>query len=103
MDLFQYFDDLKDIQNILLDYIDDLGDSEDICQNLIQITNNFNFSIGISQFKIFIYILSAISANHHRDTTFFTKIYKIINYFRDDIQKYLLLQKYSTFSKKTNQ
>ncbi|KAK8882884.1 hypothetical protein M9Y10_045528 [Tritrichomonas musculus] len=88
MDLFQYFDDLKDIQNILLDYIDDLGDSEDICQNLIQITNNFNFSIGISQFKIFIYILSAISANHHRDSTFFSKIYKIINYFRDDIQKY---------------
>ena len=75
---------MKKIQTNLLDYLE--NDSSDELNQEIKniskiITNKYDF-------KSFLNIIMRIAENHNRSHNFFTRIFNILTYFKEDIKKY---------------
>ena len=84
----KYIEKEKEIQIILMEFIDGERDYKDFLRQLegYQLPNNQY------EFKSFLYILINISNNHHRSPTFFAKIEQIIRFYKSSI-----LQLFSNF------
>ena len=84
----QYLDEMKKIQQNLLDFLDNERDEEEIFQNLKTILDDLKICDNQNQLKSLLYLLSKISNNHHRGPNFFNKIEKILLLFKNDIKKF---------------
>ena len=84
-----YIQDKKEMQQLLLNYIDGEENLEEYYQNLYTYIKEKQFSNSKSELKIFLNLLTKIANFHYRSTDFFNKIEKIIFIFKEDILKYL--------------
>mgnify|MGYP001061961396 CR=1 FL=1 len=71
-------EEMKEIQEYLLEFLDNDDNSEDDFSNLKIIFNNFNIANDQHKFKALLYLILNISNNHHRNPNFFIKIDKIL-------------------------
>ena len=84
----EYLDKLKNIQQNILQYIDDVSDSEDKFQNIKDNLTKSKIKDDRYELKPFLRYLSKLSNNHHRTANFFSKIDRIIDYLKDDLRKF---------------
>ena len=88
MDIESLINQMKEIQDNLLKYLDNESDVEEYYQNFIQLLDNYDIFNKPSEFKLVLHLLLQISINHHRYTHFYEKFNTILTYFKDTIIKY---------------
>lgn len=85
-DIFIFIDRMKKIQNSLLRFIDCKDSMEENYQELIKLFDDERTKKNPHDIKIILCLLLKISNNHYRSTNFFSKIEKIILFFKDEIK-----------------
>ena len=90
MELPPCIEEMKNIQNMFLDFID----NDENMQNSCILTNykyfeNLNTQEKCNKLVEIIYLISKIIDNHHRTTDFFSKIEQILSHFKKDIKQNL--------------
>ena len=84
MNAKKYIEEMKNIQENLISYID----NEENYKNLINIFQKINIHEDKFKIKSLFHLLLQISNNYHRVSDFFSKIERIIQQFKEDIKKY---------------
>ena len=82
-----YVSNMKKIQYLLLQYIENEENIEINYQNIIQILNDKKIVETPHVFKSYLHILSTISRYHYRTINFFSKIEKLLNFSKNQIIK----------------
>ena len=87
MDIQQYINQMKEIQNVFISFIEDEDDSN---QSFHQFMKLFDDNIRENQYelKTFLHLLVTISNHHYRNSEFFNKINQILQNIQDIIKKY---------------
>lgn len=88
MNIQEYFEGMKNIQNNIINFIDSNDDAEEHFQNLNIIFKDQKIFDDQYKFKSLLHLISKITKNYHRGPNFFQKIERIIKIFKDDIKKY---------------
>ena len=85
MDIHEYCQKMKDIQDIILKYIDDESQTENINDKLISFLNG---EIKANKYiiKATLHLISRISQNHHQQIHFNDKIIQILSNFKNEIK-----------------
>ena len=83
-----YFEEMKKIQENILDYLDYESNVEEKYQNLLNFFSKIKIHDNQYTIKSIFQLLIHISNNHHREERFFSKIEQILSLFKDDIKKY---------------
>ena len=84
----EYLNEMKKIQQNILDLLDYENDTEEKYQNLKNIFADINIHDNQYKIKSIMYLLLNICKNHHREEGFFSKIEQILNLFKEDLHKY---------------
>ncbi|KAK8892426.1 hypothetical protein M9Y10_029653 [Tritrichomonas musculus] len=87
MSVAAYLEVLKSIQSNILQFIDMEDNSEENYQNIITILEDQKIHEKEHEIKLIIHLISKISVNHHRYPNFFSKIEKLLLYFKKEFQK----------------
>lgn len=87
MNILEYIDQMKSMQQNLLDFLDNEKDTEEYFQNIAQMLADKQITSNRHKLKAFLHMLTQISNNHHRHIDFFEKIDKILFTIKDDISK----------------
>ena len=77
MDLQEYFEQKKNVQQNFLNYLDD-GPEQDYSE-LIKLINNLKIDKDRNEFKTVPQLIYALVKNHHRSPDFFAKINKVLS------------------------
>ncbi|KAK8839221.1 hypothetical protein M9Y10_032150 [Tritrichomonas musculus] len=83
MDIQQYIKRKKELYNIFLNYIDSNDDYEECYQSLIQ----YFQPQSNEELQTFLHMILELSKNHHRDSTFFNKIERILLFYEQEIKQ----------------
>ena len=83
MDSNVYLEEMKKIQQNLLDLLDYEKNVEEKYQNLKNIFDDIKIYDDQYKIKSLMYLLLHICKNHHREEGFFNKIEQILNLFKD--------------------
>ena len=85
-----FLDEMKEIQEELLNYLETPIQEVDFeeYQGLKYKLDNIIIQNNQHKLKSLLYLISKISDNHHRETSFFSKIEQILQLFKDDILRY---------------
>lgn len=86
MNLKDSLDEMKLIQNHLLEFIKYKDNLEEHYQNLIQEISNQNIIKNRCSIELLLQIIVKISNNHAYTNDFFNKINKILDHYKDDIK-----------------
>ena len=70
-----------------LSFFDDENQDDKYFENLINIIEKLQYHKNTAEFQSFLYLISEISKNHHRSSTFQMKMEKIISYFAGYIKQ----------------
>ena len=89
MEIQQNIDLKKTIQSNLLEFIDDESSIEENYHNLITLFNVQKIQENPDELQSVLYLILKIANNHHRSPTFFSKIEKILLFFKDSIKENL--------------
>ncbi|KAK8898266.1 hypothetical protein M9Y10_000544 [Tritrichomonas musculus] len=89
MDIKQYFDEKKELQNNFLTYIDDSDSIEVNFDSLISFIKEHKIHESQDELTHLLGLLISIANNHHRQSDFFTKIKRVISYFAKEIKQNL--------------
>ena len=87
MEVKQYLDARKTLQNHLLDFIDNQDDDQNSYKNLISDIQKCNITENKNEFQLFLNLLTVISNNHHRCSDFFIKIDQILSFLNQKIKR----------------
>ena len=87
MFIAEYIKKMRDIQQLLLEYLENDDSDEQYSQNLDKI-KDFELNLNEHDLKLFLHLISQISTNHHRCNNFLDKIETIIKIYEEDIKKY---------------
>ena len=74
MNLEEYVEKKKNIQRVLLEYIDDESNVEENYETLIQVLKEQNIIEDRHDMKEILYLISIIGDNFHRSNTFFINL-----------------------------
>lgn len=85
MDMQQYLEQMKNIQNTILEFINN-EQNEGNYQNLISFLNQ-EVKENQYKFRSFLNMISKISENYHQSPDFYDKIIKIISIFKVEIKQ----------------
>ncbi|KAK8840313.1 hypothetical protein M9Y10_030869 [Tritrichomonas musculus] len=96
MEIENYLNKMKEIQNTFLKYVENEESTNDQYNKLIKIFDDEKIANNQHKLKSVLYLLLNVSNYHHRGPNFFDKIFKIILVFRDSIKKYY--SNYETFN-----
>ena len=89
MSIEKYLDKMKNLQSEFLEFIeDDEIVDENKIRNLCLILENTKIRDNKNDLKLFLYHISSVCKNHHRDQNFFGKIERLLQILKADIQKY---------------
>ena len=91
MNIQDYLEKMRCIQEDLLKYIEEDGGTDDYLEGLQKLFNSKNIQDNYHEFKSFLHLLLNISNNHHRNSTFFDKMRKIFRTIKNEIIKNLYL------------
>ena len=98
MNIEEYLDYMKEIQNKLEEFIDDDNNSNANLPNLLDLINDKKNRITSQQLKTFFYIIVKIANNHKRCPNFYNKIESVLSNFKEDIKKYSNFEVFQIFS-----
>ena len=84
----QYLEEMKNIQNNFLAFLEDESNIESNYQNLKKLFEETKIHNDIHKIKSFLHLLTKIANNHHRGPDFNRKIERILQIFQDDIKKF---------------
>lgn len=87
MNIQQYLDMMKNIQQNLLDFLDNEADDEVFYKNFVDICENQKINESKHKLTSILHLLLNISTNHHRSPSFFNKIELILLEFKGQINK----------------
>ena len=88
MDCSKYLDKNKEIQKILLNFLENEEKIDARFHNLLKLFNSINIQNVKHALSMLFHLVTKIGNNHHRIPLFFEKIEKIIKIFQKDIKKY---------------
>lgn len=88
LSLQDYVDKKKNIQKYFIGYIDDEENDDKNLDDFIAIFNQSSIKEDKNELYLFLQLILAVSNNHYRLPNFFTKLFKIILYIKEDIIKY---------------
>ncbi|KAK8841567.1 hypothetical protein M9Y10_027191 [Tritrichomonas musculus] len=88
MNIDKYLDEMKCIQLQFLEFIEDDENVEENFQNLCFKLENNKIRDNKHQFRLFLHHIASICVNHHRGQNFFGKVERVLQLFKDDIQKF---------------
>ena len=83
MKIQEHLEEIKIIQNFLLEFLND--EAKESFDDLI---SKVKINLDENKLKSFLHLLVIISCNHKRTQNFFSQIEKIILIFKDDIKNY---------------
>lgn len=92
MDVQQIIDAKKNLQRSFIDYLEG-NDDEENQMNLMDLLIDQQIYKNYDDLKIFLRMINKISKNHCKNPQFFSKIEKIILYFKDEIQNFFQMMK----------
>lgn len=81
MDIQNYVNEIMEIQNQILEYIDNDHLSDDYFHDLKEFLINYHFLQNRGNFKLILTLIKQIENNHRRTTNFFNKIEQLISIF----------------------
>ena len=81
----EYSRKIEEIHSNLLRYIEAEDNMEENYQNLINLFQQYKYDNDVHELKIFLYSLTAIAKNHHRESNFFNKIKKVLQHLKNSI------------------
>ena len=84
MEIESFFKKMKEIYQVLMDFIDAIEDSDAELVRLIHVLNKEKILQNKEETQILFQLLSKISYNYHRSSDFFTKLEKIFQYLIQD-------------------
>ena len=99
MDINTYLDINKEIQALLLRYIECENDEAFYFQSFVDFFTKQKDYQTKTKMKSFLYLFNSISSNHSRNNNFSSKIKQIIQYFEKDIRNFSSLDIYKIFHK----
>ena len=88
MSFEEFVDKMKNIQIILLEFLEDESDAEDKYENLINLISTLNIINVQYEFKALLKLMNTISSFHQRGPNFISKNERLLRHFKKDIQKY---------------
>ena len=88
MSIQEYLEKMKNIQKILLEFIENEDNCEENYQNLTNIFDDYKIRKNRYDLKSLLHLIVNIANNHYRGNGFFSKIEKIILLFEDEIKNY---------------
>ncbi|KAK8849272.1 hypothetical protein M9Y10_018640 [Tritrichomonas musculus] len=86
MDIQEYIEKLRNIQQSILTFIENEDNNEENYENFNNNLEEQNIKNDQEDLKIFLHMIAKISNNHHRSINFFMKIEKILDTLKTDIQ-----------------
>lgn len=86
MSLQEVVENMRKIQKNLLDYIENEDKIEENFQNLQKVFYDQKIQDDKYSFNSVLHLISNIAENHHRNSSFFEKIEKIIQFFKESIK-----------------
>ena len=88
MSFQEYLDMMKDIQENILNFFDEEVKSEEYFLNPKTKFNNTKICDNKYDLLLLLHLISTILDNYHHFPNFFSKIEKILQFFKEDIKKY---------------
>lgn len=88
MDKERYLDQQKEIQSLILNCIDDETNEKSQFEEIIKFIDEHKLEENKMELKIFLHLLSNISANHYRYRNFSTKIQQILIHLQNPIKNF---------------
>ena len=88
MNIKEYFDQKKNIQRVLLEYLEEEMNVEENFENFLQFLKDQQFHEDYHEIKEILYLINNISNNHQRTNDFYNKIERIIEFLKKDITKF---------------
>ena len=85
---FPFTEKMKKIQNAILKFVEDEDNHEENYENLLVLLKDEQIENDRTEFKIFLLLICDISNYHFRNSFFNSKIYRIIQNYFNEIQKY---------------
>lgn len=79
---------MKMLHSYVLDWLGKVEDIEEHSGNLFSFIDKQNIKNSGPELKMFLHLLSKIAKNHHRTETFFDQIFKILDQYKTNIQKF---------------
>ena len=83
-----FVDIMRNIQDNILNFLDKSDDNEENYQIITDIFEYQKINENIQKIKLVLKLLLKIAKNHHHETDFYAKIFKIILYFENQIVNY---------------
>lgn len=85
MSIVEYLEKMKNVQINILDFIND-DTFDDKFDQLVSLLSDQN-EPNKQEFKLILHIILSIANNHHRNSTFFSRISKILLFLKDKISQ----------------
>ena len=83
----RYLKNMKEIQEIFLAYLDEFYEANDFYNNITTNHQIIKYKTDKDKFCSILILLVKISNNYHRTPDFFTKIDRILDFFKNDIKQ----------------
>ena len=90
MNIEEFVGKMKSIQSSLLEFLDDESDAEEKYEKFVKLITTQQIINEKHEFKALLQLINQISDSHHRVHNFISKIERLLEYFKKDIQKYFL-------------
>lgn len=87
IEALEHIEEMRCIQHVILSFLDDEVDTEEIFQNIISFIDEKNYNCNQYKLKALLHLIAKIIDNHHRTMDFFSKIERILLHLKDDIKK----------------
>ena len=87
MEIQQFVDSKKELQNIFLRYIDDPDSNQNNFQNLIYCLKSQDLLQNQNELEEFLHFIAKIMKNHRRQPNFFDHIEKVLLYLENDLKR----------------
>ncbi|KAK8839584.1 hypothetical protein M9Y10_031943 [Tritrichomonas musculus] len=87
MEIQQFVDSKKELQNIFLRYIDDPDSNQNNFQNLIDCLKSQDLLQNQNELEEFLHFIAKIMKNHRRQPNFFDHIEKVLLYLENDLKR----------------
>ena len=84
----QYLDEMKIVQRVLLEFIENEVNNEETFGNVEKIFTDLKICDDKYKIKSILYLTTKISDEHHHEPNFYSKIERIFIYFKKQIEKY---------------
>ena len=88
MNVEEYINQKKELQQNFLTYLDSTEDSEDEYEELLLMINNQNIHGNRYELELFLRFIMKVTKYYHRSKEFFSKLEKILLTFKDDLSHY---------------